>query len=222
MIGLNELRGWDETSIKEFARACGCSSGAIFAGSRSRYPIGLIAKSPVAVIEQRDEGFRHGVLHVKVGQVHFVVAHLTPKRAHERLAEASALLRMTGQVAEPLFLMGDLNALSPLDKPHHDDERLAKKLRSTDSLQAKFLRDDGTIDYDAMQMLLDSGFVDVTVPGGHTVPTKIVDDEMHAAPMRLDYILANQAAGELRPSGSIVADSENHDLSDHFPVECEW
>ena len=54
-----------------------------------------------------------------------------------------------------------------------------------------------------------------------TVPTLVKKDKSHAAPMRLDYILASKAYMEKYPSRVRVLkeDRELDTLSDHYPVE---
>jgi endonuclease/exonuclease/phosphatase family metal-dependent hydrolase len=73
-----------------------------------------------------------------------------------------------------------------------------------------------------MQRLLDAGLTDLgaAVEERHAVPTAVNADKMHAARMRLDYMLANAAlapaAGPARPLHT--ADTDR--LSGHYPIEC--
>lgn len=57
--------------------------------------------------------------------------------------------------------------------------------------------------------------------GGATVPTLLDADEMHAATMRLDYILANRFVRPLRSARAIV-NEDTCRLSDHYPVLAEF
>ncbi len=55
--------------------------------------------------------------------------------------------------------------------------------------------------------------------GQATVPTNIKDDTMHAAAMRLDYILGNDRILPLSPVPAQVArDDTTLGLSDHLPL----
>ncbi len=55
--------------------------------------------------------------------------------------------------------------------------------------------------------------------GQATVPTNIKDDTMHAAAMRLDYILGNDRILPLSPFPAQVArDDTTLGLSDHLPL----
>jgi endonuclease/exonuclease/phosphatase family metal-dependent hydrolase len=54
----------------------------------------------------------------------------------------------------------------------------------------------------------------------HTVPTAVNTDKMHAARMRLDYMLANAAFAKLAtPVRALHGDAVDR-LSDHYPIEC--
>ena len=60
----------------------------------------------------------------------------------------------------------------------------------------------------------------------HSVPTLINEDVMHAAPLRLDYALANAALAErCTISTWLTRDAETERLSDHYPLlsdlDCE-
>jgi len=219
VVGLNELNGWTQSpGLYVCAKAWGYSSAELFVTPRSKYFVGVLAKSPIRVLDRIEEGFYHGVLHVVIREVHFIITHLNPKSAADRLIETKALVQLTRNVAAPVFIMGDLNTLSPLDQNQHDLE----PLRKTDALRKKFLDPDGRINYEPMRRLLQAGLVDLCPDGGHTVPTSITDDKMHAVPMRLDYILANDAALRLLPRTRIVTGDVTAMLSDHYPVECRW
>ena len=53
----------------------------------------------------------------------------------------------------------------------------------------------------------------------HSVPTMINADSMHAAPMRLDYALVNDALlSRCHLNCRLVRDRETETLSDHYPL----
>jgi hypothetical protein len=52
-----------------------------------------------------------------------------------------------------------------------------------------------------------------------SVPTPINFDQSHAAPMRLDYMLATDTVFEFEVlSCSIIHSADTHSLSDHYPI----
>ena len=75
-----------------------------------------------------------------------------------------------------------------------------------------------------MQQLLEAGLRDLgaTVQAAYSVPTAANRDKAHAAGMRLDYILVNEAILGQRPGVRvrIIHNEEVDTLSDHYPVEC--
>ena len=125
--------------------------------------------------------------------------------------------------------------------------------KSKHGLAAKFLTENGkAVNYEIFQQFMAAGFADLrpatgstppwqlpptakprssTISGGsgewpsQSVPTSLHDDAMHAAPMRLDYALANPAAQ--RRMGSLpenwhagpVQTLFTDTLSDHFPLQ---
>ena len=116
--------------------------------------------------------------------------------------------------------------------------------KSKHGLAAKFLTKDGkAVNYEIFSQFMVAGYADLrpaaiatppwqlppTSSGGsvkwprQSVPTSLHDDAMHAAPMRLDYALANSAAQRRMgfnpenwhagPVQTLFTDT----LSDHFP-----
>ena len=225
VVGLNELNGWDAPPcIAARAAEWGYTAAELNVTGRSDYFVGVLARHPVTPVGKREVGFAHGLLHVRICGVHFLITHLTPGRAADRENEAAIVAEIVGPITEPLVLMGDLNTLSPLDRDLHERGNLRELLQSDAGLRSKFLNAAGDINYTPMQRLLDAGLTDLgaDVPVRHTVPTAVNTDKMHAAPMRLDYMLANAAfaesAGPARPLHS--ADTDR--LSDHYPVGCQF
>lgn len=118
--------------------------------------------------------------------------------------------------------------------------------KSKHGLAAKFLTKDGkAVNYEIFSQFMVAGYADLrpaaiatppwqlppTSSGGsvkwprQSVPTSLHDDAMHAAPMRLDYALANSAAQRRMgfnpenwhagPVQTLFTDT----LSDHFPLQ---
>jgi endonuclease/exonuclease/phosphatase family metal-dependent hydrolase len=225
VVGLNELNGWERSpDIHGRGASWGYPHAALFVTEHSPYFVGVLSKYPVTVVATRSAGFHHGLLHVRIRGVHYLITHLSPADAARREAEASMLADLVRGLVGPVVVMGDLNTLSPLDREHHVAARLVDVLRGDATLRRKFLTADGTIDYRPMQRLLDAGLCD---PGSlaadqHTVPTIVNQDHAHAARMRLDYILVNAALLARRPRVRVLHTEQVQSLSDHYPVECTW
>ena len=143
----------------------------------------------------------------------------------------------------PLLLLGDLNALSARDAPAHERGGLADRLSKTRTWP-KFSVDE-RLDYSVLNALTRGDvairsrdkneaaaegcpLVDVQSEadvdaGTSSVPTTRGGDPRHAAPMRLDYGLANHALVRRCPGATsrVLRASEigAGALSDHYPVE---
>lgn len=193
---------------------------------------------------QHREGFHHGALAVDVRRrglpqpppVRVIVTHLSPHSAARRRAECARLAALATDAQEEgleMLLLGDLNTLSPLDQPTHTPGLLGV-LRSDPRLRRKFLDDRGQApDFGPMNELL-SVLVDLGAPTGgpgtplpdvpgaaprHTVPTVVCADAMHAAPLRLDFVMATPAlAARYHHRAHPVDTPDTQQLSDHFPV----
>lgn len=80
--------------------------------------MGISSTDKIEIQCKQQEGFHHGLLHVKTHSVHFLVTHLTPYSGNDRLKEATAIVERVQhqqQANELIMLVGDLNSLSPLD-----------------------------------------------------------------------------------------------------------
>lgn len=238
---LNEANGWHAKweSVQEAAASHGFPQLELL-----RTPHGYdIAVAAAGAYEMRrgehtvegggQSGFHHGVLHVTLAEaveeppLHLLATHLSPRSAQTRTHEAAQLASISRTLSPaPVVLAGDLNSLSPADEAAHRE--LLPRLQADPRLAQKFLtpaRD--AIAYEPLALLLAAGLVDLCrgEPGGGehepTVPTGVGEDDMHAAPMRLDYILASPAATQRRLAGleGVVVRTElTRSASDHFPV----
>jgi len=120
------------------------------------------------------------------------------------------------------MLVGDLNTLSRRDSFSNDSLKL---FANNPKLKAKFLLEDLegqiSVDFRPMDCLLQQ-LMDTGTRNDYSVPTKIVEDKMHATEMRLDYCLAsktlfNKTEGHVH--SKMVRSEETDELSDHYPLE---
>ena len=225
VVGLNELDGWDAPpGLPGRGRAWGYPHAALGPTGHSTSLLGVLARHPIRVLGTHTHPFHHGVLHVAIRGVQYLITHLTPVDAAGREREAAALAALAAGHAGPVVVMGDLNTLSPLDAPAHAAAGLAAVLQEDATLRRKFLTADGLIDYRPMRRLLAVGLHDpgAAVAGDYTVPTPVNDDTTHAARMRLDYVLVNAALLAHAPTVRTLRGREVDALSDHYPVECTW
>ncbi|MDF2658012.1 MAG: hypothetical protein K0Q94_803 [Paenibacillus sp.] len=223
VIGLNELNGWSPERLAFHASRWGYSHSYLYETRVSPYYVGIVSKHPLQLVGLTEKPFHHGLLHVKANGVHFLITHLCSSDSMEREREADYIANTVSRISEPLLVMGDLNTLSPHDDGYYKEYGLLETLESDDKLSRKFVVR-GKLNYRPMQILLDAGLSDT----GHgadfqfSVPTSMNRDQMHAARMRLDYVLVNDALRKKHPVSSIIRDEKVEELSDHCPVRCEW
>merc|ERR1712216_291723 len=129
VLTLNELNGWDATSLAAFAHDVHLPHSAFMStakqatgnrdnNNKAAYHLGVLSRVPVRIIAKHSAGFRHGALHVAVDELlDVVVTHLTPAGPRATLQEARELLRLVGGNATPapIIIAGDLNSLARTD-----------------------------------------------------------------------------------------------------------
>lgn len=250
---VNEANGWRHHRVEEIAGKHGFELELL--QTPTKYDIGILARRSVVGMRRGAETtsgsssrMHHGVLHCEIfpvdredDVVHVLATHLNPHSTIRRREEARRLVAMVqrlegedfGRRRRAVILAGDLNTLSPLDKDDHVN--LLPILLKNPRLRAKFLvpghtLSAGEIDYMPMRILL-SELVDVAVAHDKrrkphpTVPTALHADKLHAAQMRIDYVLFNDAAAAhlLSPNGDILEvnalrDKYTEEASDHYPL----
>lgn len=225
VVGLNELNGWNQMpGMRKRGEDLGYSHAELFVTQRSRTFVGILSKHPIKLVETREIPFHHGVLHVCIRNVHYLITHLTSVEATDREREAMVLAEMVRSISGALVLMGDMNTLSSLDQEQYMADKLVEVLRCKHNLRCKFLANSQTINYKPMQRLLDAGLTDLCagIKGNYSVPTAVNQDESHATQMRIDYILVNDTFLNWSPKAQILHNDQVDVLSDHYPVECTW
>lgn len=241
VVGFNEL--WaSEGEFAERVRSVGFAFACYLRSSDGRFNIGLAAKQPVEVTVRRTAGFAHGLLCAKVAEIIVCETHLTPSSKHGRRAEADLVVAEGSSFnSTPVVLLGDLNALSPLDEDAHRREGLAEKIKASPDkrIRSKFITGGGGLDYGVVERFLQAGWVDVHAQGGSPSPTvpgrpasthSPVYDLMNEMPMRIDFALVKglprrwRAAGAVATCGEVLHGDcgeegiDLFDVSDHLPV----
>jgi len=223
VAGFNELNGWSGEQLAEQAAVWGHSHCFVYEKQTSPYRIGITADSPIEWLGNVDTGFEHGLLHVRIGGIHYLITHLSSADSTKREQEAAMITQWVEGIDEPLVVMGDLNTLSPYDHSVYEQGGLYHSLIDNEKLARKFIKN-GSFNYNPMHILLGAGLADTGCTGGfeHSVPTAFNQDAMHAAKLRLDYILVNDTLMKRGAKSRIIRDAEVDGLSDHYPILCEW
>ena len=229
VVVLNELNGWDKSRLASWGRALGFPFSSM-AKSPHGYHLGMLARGfrqdaiVVEEVDGRGSPFHHGLVWARIDGVDVMATHLSPTSAEVRLKEAEHIaerLRRRESEGRAAIVAGDLNTLSSLDRQYVEGDGVLPLLRATSRLRQKFLlpvvaaagaRGLPQPDYRPMQLLLeDAGLTDVAtvadaVAGASgsdfTVPTRVNEDGMHAAKLRLDYVLARRQRAVESDTGS--------------------
>ena len=222
VAGFNELNGWNQQRFQEAGERWGFPYTYIFEAKRSPYRIGIMAKTPIEHVRSDEEHFHHGLVHVVIRGIHFLVTHLSPHSSQFREREAAHIARRIAEIDAPVMLMGDLNTLSPLDHRHYLDIGLAEHFVQIG--RDNHFHRKGVLNYRPMSILLAAGLHDTAAdePFLPTVPTTLLHPEDHVPKLRIDYLLANDQLLQRSPKSRILHGEEVELLSDHYPIECEW
>ncbi|MCJ7842751.1 endonuclease/exonuclease/phosphatase family protein [Lederbergia sp. NSJ-179] len=224
IAGFNEMNDWTEEEFQREMEKLGMPYTLLYRMESSPYSIGIASKFPIKkVYATNAPPFHHGLLHVKIQQIHFLVTHLSPFESTIREKETAEIADYIQSIHEPLMLMGDLNTLSPLDQDDYLKNNAKEKM-----IQRKFSNRqhilNGEINYQPMQTLLDAGLHDIGIGESldHSLPTKIKGEPQDPIYVRIDYMLVNQAMLQLNPKSTIIRDDRVNRISDHYPVQGQF
>jgi exodeoxyribonuclease-3 len=186
----------------------------------SGYHLALFVRQPLVQVRafHRLSGqFQHGAFLAELShagrELSVIGTHLCPFGGEARLLEAR---RIAARVQGELALLGDLNALSPHDAPHHDPATWPARYRARHQLGDNPAR----LDTRAMSVLQQAGLQDLLLRAHPDIrvttrPTRLLSDR---PAQRLDYVLATAPLAK-RLRDCRVIDGEAAQLaSDHLPV----
>ena len=227
----SELNNFSKKSFEEWAATKLELNYAEFLETPHGFHLGIASRHKLNLIKKNvDSPMHHGYLLVWIENLdlYVLVTHLCPTTALQRLDEAKHIvneLLSLDLAKKSLMIVGDLNTLSYRDNLSNDAFKL---LASNPKLKAKFLRDDQeghlSVDFRPMDCLLQE-LVDIGTSNDYSVPTKIIEDKMHATKMRLDYCLVSKGllnASKERVHSEMIRSEETDDLSDHYPLKINF
>lgn len=224
VIGLNEMNEWTAEEFEQRASKWGYPYTRLLVTSISKYHMGIAAKTPIDYVTHAEAPYHHGMLHVKIKGIHFLLTHMSPMDSLRREQEAAAIAMRIADLDEPVVVMGDLNSLSPGDRGRYEQVELVQRFR-TNERQTRAHLVDGHINYRPIELLLEAGLSDTANTGDAfelSLPTHINGIPGPKAGVRLDYILVNSKLQQHRPQSRVLRSTELDTLSDHYPVECWW
>ncbi|PCJ56534.1 MAG: hypothetical protein COA79_18415 [Planctomycetota bacterium] len=245
IVFLNELNGFTQDSLKDFANSWGHANTILLEG-RSRYLIGITSNSPITDVETYFENLQgHGVISCKSNGMTLINTHLNPHDIEKRHHDVEFILekiKTFDSDRENILFGGDLNSFHYDEKSHYADD--ASDLKSfylyRSKLDEKFknLTDD-ELDFMVSKRLADSSMVDLLSQHNDTFvtsfPTKLgkekqeqikvfVDSGINTDRMsgRIDYFWANKKLADKCTACVIPRDPSVEIISDHYPIIAEF
>lgn len=142
-----------------------------------------------------------------------VGAHLCPFGGEARLLEVQHIIRFLRD--HGVFVLGDLNALSPHDAARYQPERWLPRRRSRHALGGA-----GGLDTRALAALEAAELVDVFHRAGNTSATALtrLGEGWEDYQARIDYVLASASLAERVERCERVEGQRVESASDHYPL----
>lgn len=225
IVSLQELNEYTPEQLQADAQRWGHDYSVLL--KEDGFPTGVTSRYPIHDVQRTLEGFHHGLLRVKIGEVYVYVIHLHPGNWEIRAQEMTHILRDIESLPEDasILLAGDFNTFSVHDSIYYAHGELEPFFHNLDVQYDDKNLHDGQLDYSVLQRLEQAGFIDLEVlMRGKTYqftgsfPTHIEKPGEHGSLRRLDYVFATPDLAERAVRAEIVADSITQVLSDHLPV----
>ena len=183
----------------------------------------------------KEEGFWHGMLHVKTHGLDMIVTHLSPHDWKFRLKEAQMLTSyIQDNQLDNCMVMGDFNAYSPFDADWVETHaQLIENMQKWDAEQKAYRNmRDGRFDYSVLSKFLSIGLTDIcrlyvpadkrtTFPAAFLYGWQHGDTRLHGIGERLDYILVSPSLVSRCLDARIHNGIETEGISDHYPVSVD-
>ncbi len=223
VAAIQELCHFSSKEFSQLAQSYGHSYTALL--KEEGYPVGLSSKYPIQVISRQIDGFWHGFLHGKIGHIHCIVVHLAPEGCDNRLEEMRKILHYVHQRnLNNCIILGDFNAHASSD---------AQVLTSRPMLLSEYSQHnlkEGFLDFSVADGFLAGGYTDVFYHCNPdsleqwSFPTPALGLEVPLCEVgeRIDFQLCSQDLGETIISSNIVVNNLTQQISDHYPLRCEY
>jgi exodeoxyribonuclease-3 len=220
VLVLNECNGFERNGLRTLYRLeAELGMRGVLAQAQTGFHVALfLRRGQLLETQCLSREVHHAVLAATLeveGQVLKVIgAHLCPFGGDARLLEVQHLIRFMRE--EHVFIMGDLNALSPHDEGRHDPSRWLPRRRARHVLAEA----SGKLDTRAISMLEGAELVDVLRAQGNDAPTVLtrLGEDWANYQARIDYVFATPRAAERVRRAERVDGALVESASDHYPL----
>ena len=235
VIALQEMKKFSQEKLAKAAKTWG-HDYVHYYQRKPGQPLAVTSKYPITEIKPLTaKGIKRASLLFKVENIYFINLHLTSQTVADRAKESKQLSGVIKNLiadGKQLVVLGDFNALSPLDKPYLDTMSTMLKVYQDHPKKIKNLTNN-QFDYTVIQRFLDTGLVDSCyqklkgspVLNGSfptTVLEKIATEQDHKDALhRLDYVLMTPELAAKVTSANIPREGVVNKISDHYPVIVE-
>lgn len=234
LVALQELVKYTPEKLAEDAKSWGHSYSVLL--KKEGYSVGLTSNQPIELLAKIRENMHHGALHCRTNGVDVMVIHFSPFSHNKRRQEARIILDAIAEVDESsdqFIVLGDFNALSPMDDHLYSDGVLLNRMREGD----KDKKNEGN--------LLDSEFAYATISAFMAYPmidvvsrftedlsdrgsfpgwilgdgTEKSNQDLSNRLERIDFIFTSTQMARNCIDARVMNNKNTHFLSDHYPVK---
>ncbi|NLR65934.1 exonuclease III [Chitinophaga varians] len=221
IVALQECNKFTQKTLEELAATWGHPYAVIV--KENGYPTGLTSRYPITNIRKVNENMTHGFIMANVLDYNIVVLHLNPHKFRKRREEIANILANVEQTKEKRgwILMGDFNSNTAQDMARLDTNRIklahlnaVKKNPNIENL------DNGSIDFEVQQRMLDAGFIDALFEQDRLERATGGKDIIRST-SRIDYIYLSKDLAKKLKTCHFIYDDFTAKYSDHKPVYME-
>ncbi|WP_242203083.1 endonuclease/exonuclease/phosphatase family protein [Aestuariivivens insulae] len=235
VLALQELCGYTHEKLLEEAKAWGHGYAEIL--KTDGYPVGITSSKPIEIKEKILENMHHGALHCKTAGIDFFVVHFSPFSYKKRLEEAKIILNRLSKLSSEesrYMILGDFNAVSPLDADLYKDKPTVVASMQESEKQHEHVRNlfNDQLEYGVLSTFLSFPLMDVTQKYTQgwddriSFPTQVFEVEKGKGrsenSIRIDYILVSPILAKKCINATVANKEDTFYLSDHYPVVAEF
>ena len=211
ILALQECNKFKQKTLGELARSYGHPYAVIV--KEKGYPTGLTSKYPITDVQRVTNNMTHGFIVARVKDFNIVVLHLNPHGYAKRRAEIDQILATIGAAPSQKrwIVMGDFNAVSPLDKNNYSDGQVLAEFQRAPTASTNLI-DGKALDFEVQQRILDFGLKDAG---------KMMDSTHEITGKRIDFIYVSQDLAPKVTTARFLWDDFTAAYSDHRPILLE-